>query len=55
MERLNTLKFQLTFFDHYRLLNDQIQLVNEACHFLYQSIHIKKLLEVSFYHLFLLI
>jgi len=48
MERLNTLKFQLTFSDNYCLLNDQIQLVNKACHFLYQSIHIKKLLEVSF-------
>jgi hypothetical protein len=50
MERLNTLKFQLTFSDNYCLLNDQIQLVNKACHFLYQSIHIKKLLEVSSYH-----
>jgi hypothetical protein len=47
MERLNTLKFQLTFSDNCRLLNDQIQLVNEACHFLYQSLHIQKLLEVS--------
>jgi hypothetical protein len=46
MERLNTLKFQLTFSDNCRLLNDQVQLVNEACQFLYQSVHLRKLLEV---------
>lgn len=52
MERLNTLKFQLTFSDNCRLLNDQIELVNQACQFLYQSIHIKNLLEVRSCHLY---
>ncbi|CAF0770852.1 unnamed protein product [Rotaria sordida] len=46
MERLNTIKFKLIFADNYHLLNDQMHIINEACSFLYQSNHIKKLLEI---------
>ncbi|CAF0886139.1 unnamed protein product [Rotaria sordida] len=46
MERLNTIKFKLIFADNYHLLNDQMHVINEACSFLYQSNHIKKLLEI---------
>ncbi|CAF4885247.1 unnamed protein product, partial [Rotaria sp. Silwood1] len=45
-DRLNTLKFKLIFADNYHLLKDQMHLINEASCFLYQSKHIKKLLEI---------
>ncbi|CAF3333009.1 unnamed protein product [Rotaria socialis] len=46
MERLNTLKFKLTFADNCDTLNKQMHIINEACIFLYQSKHIKILLEI---------
>lgn len=48
MERLHTLKLRLTFEENYDQLEKQLQLIHEACDFLYQSKHIKNLLEVCF-------
>ncbi|CAM4792273.1 unnamed protein product [Rotaria magnacalcarata] len=46
MERLNTLKFKLTFADNCDTLNKQMHIINEASIFLHQSKHIKILLEI---------
>ncbi|CAF1185208.1 unnamed protein product [Didymodactylos carnosus] len=46
MEKLNTLSFKLLFPGKTKLLNAQIQQAKEACTYLRQSEHLKKLLEV---------